>query len=127
MKDLDDVEDDGTTLVSRINTYFQSRSIIVNDSQPLDIDSLVLYFNKRVDAFSRRGSGYVLVSMDRLTVSFVKYRPLDGSSYIPIPAWLRTKHCVVNVQNNEERCFVWAVLFALFPAECNPHRTSHYV
>jgi len=91
------------------------------------MDALVSYFNKRVDEFSRRGSSYVLVSIDRLTVSFVKYRPMGGSSYIPTPAWLWSKRCVVNVQNNDERCFLWAVLSALFPAESNPHRINHYV
>jgi len=126
-KDLEGVADDGTTpLVSRINAYFYSRSTIVNESQPLGIDALISYFNKRVDEFNRRGSGYILASIDRLTLSFVKFRPLGGSSYIPTPAWLRSKRCVVNVQD-DNKCFVWAVLSALYPAECNPHRTSHYV
>jgi len=127
MKDLDGIADDGTTLVSRINAYFHSRFAIVNESQPLGIDALIPYLNKRVEEFNRRGSGYVLDSIDGLTISFVKYRPLGGSSYISTPAWLRSKCCVVNVQNKDERCFVWAVLSALFPAECNPHRTSHYM
>jgi len=126
-KDLEGVADDGTTPVSRINAYFHSRSTIVNESQPLDIDALISYFKKRVDEFNRRGSGYILASVERFFISFVKYPPLGGSSYIPTPAWLRSKCCVVNVQNKDERCFVWAVLSALYPAECNPHRTSHYV
>jgi len=126
-KVLDGDADDGTTLVSRINAYFHSRSTIVNVSQPLDIDALIPYFNKRVDKFNRRGSGYVLDSIDRLTVSFVKHRPLGGSSYIPTPAWLRSKRCVVNVQNDDDKCFVWAVLSALFPGERHSYRTSHYV
>jgi len=127
-KDLEGVADDGTTpLVSRINAYFHSRSTIVNESQNLDIDALISYFNKRVDEFNRRGSGYILASIDRLTLSFVKYRPLGGSSYIPTPAWLRSKCCVVNVQNKDERCFVWAVLSALFPVERHSYRTSRYV
>jgi len=126
-KDLEGVADDGTTLVSRITAYFHSRSTIVNESQPLDIDELISYFNKRVDEFNRRGSGYILASIDRLTLSFVKYRPLGDSSYIPTPAWLRTKRCVVNVQNDDEHCFVWAVLSALFPVERHSYRTNHYV
>jgi len=59
----------------------------------------------------------------------VKYRPLGkgaGSSYIPTPAWLRSKHCVVNVQNKDEHCFLWAVLSALFPAKCHSYRTNQY-
>jgi len=124
-KDLEGVADDGTTSVSRINAYFHSRSTIVNESQLLDIDALISYFNKRVEEFNRKGSGYILASIDRLTLSFVKYRPLGGSSYIPTPAWLRSKHCVVNVQKKDARCFVWAVLSALYPAERQSYRTSH--
>jgi len=125
-KDLEGVADDGTTLVSRINAYFHSRSTIVNESQPLDVDALISYFNKRVDEFNRSGSGYILASIDRLTLSFVKY-PLGGSTYIPTPTWLQTKRCVVNVQNDDERYFIWAVLSALFPVERHSYRTNHYV
>jgi len=127
-KDLESVADDGTTpLVSRINAYFHSRSAVVNECQPLYIDALTSYFNKRVDEFNRRGSGYILASIDRFSISFVKYRPLGGSSYIPTPAWLRTKHCVVNVKNDDDKCFVWAVLSALFPAKIHLERPRHYL
>ena len=31
------------------------------------------------------------------------------------PDFLANKHCLINVQNNDEKCFVWSVLSALYP------------
>ena len=67
----------------------------------------------------------------RLTMRCVKYRRLGvgGSSYVPTPAWLRKKRCVINVQNppGDERCFLWAVLSALYPADYHVDRLSKYL
>ena len=36
-------------------------------------------------------------------------------------------HCLINVQNNDEKCFVWSVLSALYPATDYPYRLSKYI
>lgn len=81
--------DDG--LVSRIPGYFHTRSHIVTEGQPLDLDDIVREFAQRVEAFTKRGSGYVLDEVVRLSFNIIKYRPLTGSSYLPTPEWLRKK------------------------------------
>lgn len=48
------------------------------------------------------------------------------SSYISLPSNIRAKRAVINIKNNDERCFVWSVLSALFPATKNFERTSSY-
>jgi len=120
---------DGDT--SQIRAYFHSSSFIVTEGQPLPIHLIVENFTGLSDNFSRRGSGYILSQITRLTMRSVKYRPLGvgGSSYVPTPAWLRKKRCVINVQNppGDERCFLWAVLSALYPADQNADRLSKYL
>jgi len=83
-----------------------------------------------VDNFNARGSGFVLGHITDCTVGISHYRPLDGSTYIPTPSSIVRKHAVVNVKNNDERCFEWAILSCLYPptnvSKLNPCRVSSY-
>src|SRR5690242_13333368 len=55
-----------------------------------------------------------------------KYKPISGSSYIELPERIRNKRCCINVQNNDQYCFMWAILSALFPPERDGQRVSMY-
>ena len=56
-----------------------------------------------------------------------RFRPLQGSSFLETPKCLRGKHCIVNVKNQDNKCFMWAVLSAIHPPPHNPDRLSNYV
>ena len=47
----------------------------------------------------------------------VKYEPLGGSSYIPLPAFLAAKKAIINLKNGDDECFKWAIARALNPVE----------
>ena len=70
--------------------------------------------------------GWVLVNVLHLEVNINVFNPLRASRYIPLPRTIRTKHAVVNVQNDDDACFAWAVASALVAPEGLPHRTSSY-
>src|SRR5437868_6150443 len=61
-----------------------------------------------------------------MEIRTAEYRPFHGSSYIPLPSELKNKHAIVNVQNQDEKCFVWAVLASLYPVQKNSNRVSKY-
>ena len=48
-----------------------------------------------------------------------KFRPFSGSdsTFVPTPAWLANKHCIVNVKCKDNKCFLWSLLSALYPAK----------
>ena len=67
--------------------------------------------------FQRQGSNwrfYSLLSLDLLTV---KYVPLGGSSYIPLPKFLAAKKAIINLKNEDDECFKWVITRALNPVE----------
>lgn len=45
--------------------------------------------------------------------------------YMKTSEWVPTK-CIVNVQNDDEECFKWVVLAAMFPVKENTYRVSKY-
>ena len=59
------------------------------------------------------------MGLDRHTV---KYEPLDGSSYIPLPRFLAAKQAIINLRNEADECFKWAITRALNPVEKNSER-----
>ena len=106
-------------------TFRTSPSIVVNES---DIDILAHFaeLEKQVLGFLHEGSGWLLDEVIKMDVNVVAYKPLEGNSYLKLPKYIADKHAVVNVQNNDERCFIWAVLSAIHPMQNNPQRVSHY-
>ena len=69
--------------------------------------------------FPRQGSNWWFHSVLSLDLHIVKYEPLDGSSYIPLPGFLAAKKAIINLKNENEGCFKWAIIRALNPVEKN--------
>ena len=62
---------------------------------------------------------YKVIDLELHTVS---YKPLRGKTWIPLPKKLADKKAIINVQNEDNKCFLWCVLRALNPKEHNPQR-----
>jgi len=112
--------------VQRVVGYFQTTPKLINSSTNLDIDGIRFSLDSQVENFNARGSGFTIDLIFKFTIVITKYRPLHGRSYIPSPKWLQNKHCVVNVRNEDEKCFLWAVLSCLHEPSHNKERTNHY-
>jgi predicted RNA-binding protein len=63
-----------------------------------------------------------------LKVNINKYDPLKigYSTFVSVPNCIKKKHAVINVCNEDEYCFLWAVVSALYPANKNAKRKSSY-
>ena len=58
-----------------------------------------------------------------LDLHTVKYEPLGGSSYIPLPKFLAIKKkAIINLRNEDDECFKWAITRALNAVEKNSER-----
>jgi hypothetical protein len=53
-----------------------------------------------------------------------RYRPLRGSTFIELPSLSKNRKAVINVKNNDEFCFMYAIL-AKYVA-MHPERISNY-
>ena len=68
---------------------------------------------KSLAKFQRQGSNWRFHSVLSLNLYNIKYEPLGGSSYIPLPAFLAAKKAIVNLRNEDDECFKWAITRAL--------------
>lgn len=70
--------------------------------------------------------GWALVEILRLEININQYKPLKGSSYIPLPKDIKMKKAVINIKNLDQQCFKWCILAHLHPIDVNPERVNHY-
>ena len=63
------------------------------------------------------GSGWVFLGVIKLVLHTTKWEPLYGSSYIPLDPYLANKKAIINMKNEDDKCFMWCVLRALYPKD----------
>ena len=85
-------------------------------------DTMVERILEKMATFQREGSPWRLHSIIRLELHTVRYNPLRGETWIPLPKELANKNAIVNMKNKYNKCFLWCVLRALNPKENNQQR-----
>ena len=64
--------------------------------------------------YQKEGSGWVLDEVLHMDLSMAHYKPVKGSSYIPLPKILQHKKAVINIKNSDDKCFMWSILASLY-------------
>jgi Rho termination factor, N-terminal domain len=75
-------------------------------------------------SFQMHGSNWRFKSVSKLDINTVMYKPLNGSSYIPLPDNLAAKKAIINVKNDDDECFKWCITRALNPSDKNQERIT---
>ena len=61
------------------------------------------------------GSGWQFLNVIKLALHTTRWDPINAGSYIELPEVLKNKHAIINMKNQDEECFKWCVLRALYP------------
>ena len=69
------------------------------------IDVAVDTVNRRLSDFEGQGSGWRLSCIERVAIHCSKHSPITGSSYIPTPKSIESRHAIVNIRNKDDLCF----------------------
>ena len=68
------------------------------------------------------GSGWQFEKVEKLVLHTTRWDPMSAGSYIPLPPALKNKNAIINMKNQDDKCFLWSVLRALNPKDKNPDR-----
>ena len=68
------------------------------------------------------GSGWVFVKVVSLVLHVSKWDPVKAGSYMELPPSLKNKQAIINMKNEDDKCFMWGVLRALNPKDKNGER-----
>ena len=77
-----------------------------------------------IQNFNRRGSNWRFQRVLSLDAHFTDYLPLRGSSFIELPKAIKDKKAVINMKNDDRKCFKWCVTRALNPVDKNAERIT---
>ena len=109
--------------------YFRTPHPIVSlYPQQLDeqLNEAMETVGESMSIFAQAGSGWTLQANQSLSLEMVDYQPIGGSSYIELPKNIYDTKSIVNVKNDDQKCFMWSILAALHPANYHPERVIHY-
>lgn len=114
--------------------HFNVRNFIVLPSSDINQsfdDNIRFPMITEIEEFETEKSGWSLTEILNLNLNFNRFTPLAGgySTFVELPKFIQDKKAVLNIRNkNDDRCFLWSVVAALFPAAANknPCRVGSY-
>ena len=120
------VRKDQYGLKERKKTFFHgSTRILLRASQiPEMLQSSTAKMNESFDEFLRDGSGWILESIDYLRLYTAEYAPMHGNRYIPTPKAIVGKRAIVNIHNEDDKCFEYAIIASQHYSEIDQHNAS---
>ena len=88
--------------------------------------------DNKISEYCEKSSGWVIDSILYVSMICSHYEDfcrLEGRSHIPTPNFILNKHCTINVQNSDQKCFLFSILATLKAAEItvNRNRVTKYI
>ncbi|KAJ8937519.1 hypothetical protein NQ318_005475, partial [Aromia moschata] len=80
----------------------------------------------QMSEFQKRDSGWELQFIMYVEIDLNKFCAFGGSSYIKLPSFIEKKKGIVNVHNQDQCCFLWAIISALHPVRERTLDVSSY-
>ena len=119
-------KDEGVVGLKEDKAYFKSDTHINLKSTDVEklIDKCVKKIIEDLEIFQKNGSGWYFKEVVQLEIHTVEFNPTKGSSYIPLPDWITNKKAIVNIQNKDEKCFLWCILRYLHPRDRDEERLT---
>ena len=114
---------DDTKVGCHANTKSKTLTTKLSDEE---IFELVDQMNNSIQIFSTGGSGLVVQKIHHLNIKINKFKPIRGSSYIAKAAALLWNNFLLKIRNNDNKCFAYSVLAAMFPEKEHKHRQNKY-
>ena len=88
------------------------------------LDKMIARIGEVLANFQRSGSNWIFQRVNQLEIHMADWKPISGSTFIPLPARIKNKVAVINPKNEDNQCFKWCVARALNPVEKIPNRIT---
>ena len=111
------------------NAYFQSRTHINLEKTDVKVilKEMIIEILGNLIIYQKKGTGWYFKEVKRLEIHIVEYKPMKGSSYIPLPEFMKKKNAIINIKNEDDKCFLWSILRYLHPKEIHGERLTDLI
>ena len=106
--------------------HSKSLKLILEGTDENDIyDEMVEEIMEEIDKTREaEGSGWQFENVIKLVLHTTRWDPINAGSYIELPPALKNKNAIINMKNQDDKCFLWSVLRALNPKNNHPERVD---
>ena len=106
--------------------YFQSETHINLEKTDVKVilSRMLREIVEKLVDYQRNGSGWYFKEVISFEIHTVDYKPIKGSSHIPLPDFLMRKKAIINMENRDDKCFLWCVLRYRHPREKHSTRIN---
>ena len=82
----------------------------------------------RINNWINEESGWIIELIEFQYMNMWTYRPLSGSSYVQLPIedtdYSSSKDGLLNIKNNDQKCFLWCHIRHINPVKTHPERIT---
>ena len=93
-----------------------------NDTYDEMVEEILEEIDKTREA---EGSGWRFEKVIKLVLHTTRWDPVNAGSYIELPPELKNRKAIINMKNQDDKCFMWSVLRALNPKDNHPERIDN--
>ena len=106
--------------------YFSTKTFlnIVSTDVRVILFQMIRQVKNSIMELTEQDSGWHFKEVIRLEIHTVDYKSMKGKSYIPLPDFLMRKKAIINMENKDDKCFLWSVLRYLHPVQKNVSRIN---
>ena len=114
------------TIITQDKAYFNTETHINLESTDVKaiLSQMIKEILEKIYIYQRNGSGWYFKEVSSLEIHIIDYKPIKGSSYIPLPDFIMRKKTTINIQNKDNKCFLWSILRYLHPIQKNETRLT---
>ena len=111
---------------SQGKTYFQSETHINLEKTDVKVilSRMLREIMEKIVDYQRNGSGWYFKEVISFEIHTVDYKPIKGSSHIPLRDFLMRKKAIINMENKDDKCFLWCVFRYLHAREKHSTRIN---
>ncbi|GFU14649.1 c2H2-type domain-containing protein [Nephila pilipes] len=91
-------------------SYCRLKCAVTLDQESPDIETSIAKVIASSIEFENRGSGWEFQKVLKNELKTAVYKPLAAASYITLPPKLRTKKAILNIQNEDQQCFLCSLI-----------------
>ena len=91
--------------------FFNSQVVVLNSSHMIHsfVNNLISSFENELEE-TKNSSNVTFQSIEKLDIKTAKSKAIIGGSYIELPEFIKNKKACINIQNEDEKCFIWSLL-----------------
>ena len=114
----------GDELIEESAYLNAEKQTVTNDTEIVELLQITQQqILNKIQKWISKGSGWTIKSVDGHFINVIKYKPLRGNSYIPLPKELQnSSKGIINMKNNDNECFRWCHIRSLWPQNKHPER-----